>query len=63
MPQVSDLLIPGFVACLVVPGQGEGVVIHLVLILIYKYEMNTEHFVNPNLRVVVVKCYCLGFVV
>ena len=27
------------------------------------YEMVTEHFANPNLSVVVVKCWFLGFVV
>ena len=30
---------------------------------LHKFEMVTEHFANPNLSVVVAKCWFLGFVV
>ena len=56
MRHVSELLVPGF-----------G---HPVLLCRGKmpremvtYEMVTEHFANPNLSVVVAKCWFLGFVV
>ena len=60
MRHVSELLVPGFSCPVLLCGckmpQPEG--------WLHTYdEMVTEHFANPNLSVVVVKCCFLGFVV
>ena len=56
MRHVSELLVPGFsrhvgVRCLGTEGW------------LRTYEMVMEHFANPNMSVVVAKCFFWGFVV
>ena len=59
MRHVSEVLIPGF---------GRPVLLCRARCLgpvgwLHTFEMVTEHFTNPNLSVVVAKCWLLGFVV
>ena len=59
MHYVSELLVPWIRSpCVIVPARfrrPEG--------RLHMYQMVTEHFVNPNLNVAVVKCWFLGCVV
>ena len=56
---VSELLVPGF-------GRPVRLAVASSLVSVgwrHMYEMDTEHFANQNLSVVVVKCWLLGLVV
>ena len=57
MRHVSEVLVPGFCRpVLLCRGKMPAGWLHT-------FEMVTEHFVNPNLSVVVAKCWFLGLVV
>ena len=56
---VSELLVPGFGRPVSCAGASSLVPVGWR----HMYEMDTEHFANQNLSVVVVKCWLLGFVV
>ena len=60
MRHVSEVLVPGFcrpvLLCRGKMPRARGMAA-------YMFEMVTEHFANPNLSVVVTKCWFLGFVV
>ena len=59
MRDVSEVLVPGFGRpVLLCRGKMPRAVGWL-----HKFEMVMEHFTNPNLSVVVAKCWFLGFVV
>ena len=59
MRHVSEVLVPGFCRpVLLCRGKMPRDVGWL-----HTFEMVTEHFANPNLSVVVAKCWFLGFVV
>ena len=59
MRHVSEVLVPGFcrpvLLCRGKMPQARGMAAY--------FEMVTKHFANPNLNVVVAKCWFLGFVV
>ena len=59
MRHVSELLVPDFgrpvLLCRGKMPRARG--------MAHTYEMVTEHFANPNLRVVAARCWFLGFVV
>ena len=59
MRYMSEVLVPGFcrpvLLCRGKMPRARGIV--------HTFEMVTEHFANPNLSVVVAKCWFLGFVV
>ena len=58
MRHVSEVLVPGFCRpVLLCRGKMLGPVG-----LLHTFEMVTEHFANPNLSVVVAKCWFLGSV-
>ena len=59
MRHVSEVLVPGFCRpVLLCRGK-----MHRAVGWLHTFEMVTEHFANPNLSVVVAKCWFLGFVV
>ena len=59
MRHVSEVLVPGFgrpvLLCQGKMPRARG--------MLHTFEMVTEHFANPNLSVVVAKCWFVGFVV
>ena len=59
MRHVSELLVPGFDSPILCWGR----MIRAGRIAAYTYEMDMEHFTNPRLSVVVVKCWFLRFIV
>ena len=70
MRHVLELLVPGFgrpVLCRGKMTRARGMAAYIRdgygAFSPHTYEMVTEHFANPNLSVVVAKCWFLGFVV
>ena len=59
MRHVSEVLVPGFCR----PVLFFGARCLWPVGWLHTFEMVTEHFANPNLSVVVAKCWFLGFVV